>query len=211
MASRLYYFPNMQIKHTLNHIPRGCSHVLSLSARSFSDKNGRNLPTNDTNKAITTRDEKFFAQVKALKDVIEQEPPVLLKGFLPTAITNNGVFMGSTFFEHPPNSLPQLFATALLDPRAFCKQSASSTTTISGGDAARCLLRGKQNFRETLRKELTLARSLDVQAMYVLRGHGVPSQLFQHILDVAQGWLNKEDNAHELSVQNVFGALVYDR
>ena len=183
-----------------------------LAQRFFgtSTKGGSNLPTNETTKILSNRDKNFYAQVQKFRSSIDQEPPVISQGFYPTAIASNGVYMGSTFLEHPPQTLPHLFASALLDPKAYCKLSASSTSTISGSDAARRLLRGKRNFRETMRKELTL-RPKDVLKMYVLQGHGVPVQLWDHLLQESQRWLQSQDSAFELSIQNVFGALNFDR
>ena len=181
-----------------------------LSPRFFVTKGGSNLPTNETAKSLSNRDKDFFSQLKKLKASFDQDPLVISEGFYPTAITTNGVYMGSTFLEHPPQPLPHLFASAILDPKTYCKQSASSTSTISGGDAARRLLRGKQNFRQTMQQELTL-RPKDVLKIYVLQGHGVPVQLWEHILQVAQTWLHSQESAYEVSVQNVFGAIHFDR
>lgn len=186
--------------------------LVAPQRRSFgtSTKGGSNLPSNETAKSLSNRDKNFYAQVKKLKSSIDQDPPVISQGFYPTAITSNGVYMGSTYLEHPPQTLTHLFASAILDPKTYCKLSASSTSTISGSDAARRLLRGKRNFRETMRKELTL-RPKDVLKIYVLEGHGVPVQLWEHLLQEARAWLQSEDSAHELSVQNVFGALNFDK
>lgn len=180
------------------------------SPRFFGTKDDSKFPTNETTNSLSYRDKVFVAQFQKLKASFEQDPPVISQGFYPTAITTNGVYMGSTFLEHPPETLPHLFASAILDPKTYCKQSASSTSTISGGDAARRLLRGKRNFRQTMRQELT-SRPKDVQKIYILQGHGVPVQLWEHILYVAQTWLQSEESAYEVSVQNVFGAFHFDR
>eukprot|EP00537_Pseudo-nitzschia_pungens_P010596 CAMPEP_0172390012 /NCGR_PEP_ID=MMETSP1061-20121228/6774_1 /TAXON_ID=37318 /ORGANISM="Pseudo-nitzschia pungens, Strain cf. pungens" /LENGTH=361 /DNA_ID=CAMNT_0013120283 /DNA_START=72 /DNA_END=1153 /DNA_ORIENTATION=+ len=74
-------------------------------------------------------------------------------------------------------------AAALLDPLAYCKGSTKlsvhakvSGKSISGTDAARRLLRGKQEFVEA-------ARGLGT-APVLLEGHGVPPALFQHCVDL---------------------------
>jgi hypothetical protein len=61
-----------------------------------------------------------------------------------------------------------------------------------------------------MQQELTL-RPKDVLKIYVLQGHGVPVQLWEHILQVAQTWLHSQESAYEVSVQNVFGAIHFDR
>lgn len=178
--------------------------------RAFSNKRGPNLPTHETSKTLSSRDKQFHGRVQKLRSAMDQEPPVVSEGFYPTATTNQGVYMGTTFLEYPPQPLPQLFATALLDPKTYCKQSASSTSTISGSDAARRLLRGKRNFWETMRHELVSKNNREVQKMYLLQGHGVPVQLWRHLLDAAYTWLHHRDHVQELSVQNLFGANQFD-
>ena len=84
--------------------------------------------------------------------------------------------------------LQAMNASALLDPLKYCKTSSrlSSNRTgvsrsISGTDAARRLLRGKKDF-------ILAARSLKNQPA-LLEGHGVPHQLFQHCIDMADALL----------------------
>ena len=89
-------------------------------------------------------------------------------------------------FSSPHVALPILNASALLDPLAYCKESAKTaqthgvTASISGTDAARRLLRGKRDF-------LVSARDLNSPAL--LEGHGVPEKLFQHCIDMADAFL----------------------
>lgn len=80
-------------------------------------------------------------------------------------------------------------ASALLDPLKFCKRSAklspyvhSGSRSISGADAAKRLLRGKQ--------DLLLAASQLDRKPVMLDGHGVPLALFQHCVDMAGALLD---------------------
>ena len=84
--------------------------------------------------------------------------------------------------------LPAMNASAFLDPLKYCKSSsrlsqnrAGVSRSISGTDAARRLLRGKKGF-------IVAARSLKAQPA-LLEGHGVPQQLFQHCVDMADALL----------------------
>jgi hypothetical protein len=84
--------------------------------------------------------------------------------------------------------LPVMNASALLDPLKYCKKSSRLSfnrtgvnRSISGTDAARRLLRGKKDF-------ILAARSLKAQPT-LLEGHGVPPQLFQHCIDMADSLL----------------------
>ena len=86
------------------------------------------------------------------------------------------------------NIMQSMNASALLDPLNYCKGSAklsphvsNGSRSISGTDAARRLLRGKKDF-------LLAARKLD-NAPVLLDGHGVPSALFQHCVDMADALL----------------------
>ena len=199
-------------------------HVALVRSLSTTSKGGpkTNLPTNDTIKALSNRDKQFFAQVKDLRSTIDHDPPVLIKGFQPTGFSKNGVYMGSTFLQYPPQSLPQICCSALLDPKTYCKKSASAQTTISGSDAARRLIRGKRNLMDTLRTDVH-GHQKDVKKMYILQDHGVPVQLLQHHLDVAHSWLlrsssnyhsshqDDDDGSYELSVENLFGTKHFDR
>jgi hypothetical protein len=201
------------MKH-LTAIPAGALRIQlrqpNVIGRCMSSTKGPNLPDNDNAKSLSTRDNRIFAQVKKLRSSILNEPPVLTKGFHPTAITNRGVYLGSTFLEYPPQPLPQLHAQAFLDPKAYCKISASASNTISGADAARRLIRGKRNLMETMRSEIHEKKE-EVRKLYVLRGHGVPVQLLKHHLQMARAWLTQQDHVNEVSVQNVFGTMHFDR
>lgn len=184
---------------------------LSNEGTSLSHKLRYSPSKSDIIKTLSNRDKRFFNHIKKVRSSysssVLNDPPVLTRGFYPTDITNQGVYMGSTFLEHPPQPLPQLHASAFLDPKGYCRSSAQATTTISGGDAARRLIRGKRNLVETMRKEIQEQQY--VKKLYILKGHGVPDQVLNHLLDAAQQWLPMD--AHEVAVQNLFGALNFDR
>ncbi|KAL3918308.1 MAG: hypothetical protein SGILL_004300 [Bacillariaceae sp.] len=89
----------------------------------------------------------------------------------------------------PQSSLPfvlkSINASALLNPRNYCANSAKSTHThnvsrsINGTDAARRLLRGKKDFF------VAAKQMVNVGAPLLLEGHTVPPQLLQHCIDMA--------------------------
>ena len=108
----------------------------------------------------------------------------------------------------PRFHLPSLNASALLDPHVYCKESAKGSEThgvsrsISGTDAARRLLRGKKEFllqaRELVQQQHTNKGSHKKGPVVLLEGHGVPSKLFQHCIDMADSLLrecNREDSS----------------
>jgi hypothetical protein len=157
--------------------------------RSFGTKGGPNLPDI---KSVSTRDVNFYNRVEKLRS--SWDPPVVTKG-------EEGVYVGSTYLHQ--QSLPLLYAAAMLDPKDYCRKSAlpSGTSTISGGDAARRLLRGRKNFMETMRQEIhsdTLQKK-----QFILKGHGVPPQLLQHHLLTAHQWLNQRNDVEQICLENV--------
>jgi len=103
--------------------------------------------------------------------------------------------------------LPLLNASALLDTTKYCIQSASSSTSRSGTEAARRLLRGKKDLIQVLRQLLSIdhkgvehkkgwsTRSIKVQPVtdgpqqFVVQGHGVPPQLLQEHVNYAKAML----------------------
>eukprot|EP00934_Nitzschia_sp_Nitz4_P007337 Nitzschia sp. Nitz4//scaffold10_size219509//132095//133330//NITZ4_001438-RA/size219509-snap-gene-0.399-mRNA-1//-1//CDS//3329532950//7327//frame0 len=105
----------------------------------------------------------------------------------------------STDGSFRPHVLPTIDAAALLDPLHYCKKSVRQTPGdnhgINGTDAARRLLRGKKEF-------ILAARSLQRQPA-ILQGHGVPSLLFQHCIDMADALLLQfTPNAVECTFHN---------
>eukprot|EP00522_Entomoneis_paludosa_P006888 CAMPEP_0172439600 /NCGR_PEP_ID=MMETSP1065-20121228/534_1 /TAXON_ID=265537 /ORGANISM="Amphiprora paludosa, Strain CCMP125" /LENGTH=556 /DNA_ID=CAMNT_0013188303 /DNA_START=30 /DNA_END=1697 /DNA_ORIENTATION=- len=120
------------------------------------------------------------------------------------------------------NSLPLLNASVLLDTKQYIKNSANASTSRSGTEAARRLLRGRREWLQTVRKhaERGLDHSLGLspssslvaaaqassdqhvdqrRAAYRLTGHGVPRQLLQDHVDFA-GELLAEHNATSLTI-----------
>ena len=100
----------------------------------------------------------------------------------------------------PKLPIVSLDASALLDPLAYCKTSAKVAHThgvsqsISGTDAARRLLRGKREF-------ISVARSIRSPAL--LTGHGVPPELLQHCIDMADALMQfYGPNTVEISFHN---------
>lgn len=181
--------------------------------RHFSSTGGNksfNLPENDSTKSLSNRDKQFFSEVEKLRSSLHYDPPVLTKGFYPAAISKKGVSIGSSYLELPSQPLPQLHASAVLDPKHFCRISAAPNATISGSDATQRLIRGKRHFFKTIRNERNDKANQDVRKMYLLRDHGVPNQLLQHHLRIADSWLCQQGDAYELSVKNIFDEIHYD-
>ena len=128
--------------------------------------------------------------------------------------------------------LPLLDSSPLLDPARYCKKSAlpGGTTTVSGGDAARRLGRGRTRLGEIVRNQLV---SLDYGSgsgsggrsrkapgngngrstgtSFVLDGTGVPRALMQGSLDLADELLRSMDGAAEISFGNCYdGSLDFN-
>lgn len=99
----------------------------------------------------------------------------------------------------PKISISSLDASALLDPLSYCKASAKVAHThgvsqsISGTDAARRLLRGKKEF-------ITVARTM--RSPGLLTGHGVPPELLQNCVDMADALMQHYGNIVEISFHN---------
>jgi|UniRef100_A0A8J9TJC0 hypothetical protein len=101
------------------------------------------------------------------------------------------------------HQLPLLNASALLNTKDYCVSSANSATSKSGTEAARRLLRGKRDFvahlrQHVLRKAPTRGAS---PTSFVLQGHGVPVQLLQDHINLADGILTQEHDAAAVSFQ----------
>jgi hypothetical protein len=117
-----------------------------------------------------------------------QVPPVVQSSTYYYHSHRHRLLDDSSTFASPRLILPVMNASALLDPLSYCKASANAAQThgvsrsISGTDAARRLLRGKKDF-------LVSARGLKTPAL--LEGHGVPLQLFQHCIDMADAFLRQ--------------------
>lgn len=81
--------------------------------------------------------------------------------------------------------LPILRASALLDTREYCIQSANASTSKSGTDAAKRLLRGKRDIVQFLRRHQS-------SQAFCLQGHGIPVQLLQDHIDMADALLSSD-------------------
>lgn len=126
--------------------------------------------------------------------------------------------------------LPLLDSSPLLDPARYCKKSAlpGGTTTVSGGDAARRLDRGRTRLGEIVRNQLvnldygsgSSGRSRKAPGNgngrsngtgFVLDGTGVPRALMQGSLDLADELLRSMDGAAEISFGNCYdGSLDFN-
>lgn len=93
--------------------------------------------------------------------------------------------------QDPSNRLPILNASALLHTKDYCVHSADSRTSTSGLGAARRLIQGKHDFLKVLRQLVH-----DTQQRFVLQGHGVPHQLLQEHVELANALLTHHENAN---------------
>ncbi|CAB9503558.1 expressed unknown protein [Seminavis robusta] len=125
-------------------------------------------------------------------------PPILKAGFQPTSISKDGVFVGSTFLMMSPQTLPELDVAPLLNKTLFTRKVG---TSLHGSDAAIRLYKAKNELKNTIRQELVEGRFQRAKKMYILKRHGVPNQLLQHLVTVADRWL-EEKNALELWVDS---------
>ena len=173
----------------------------------------------------------------------------LTPGFQPTKITgdNIGFYHGSTFYDGAaPHVLPILNASPILSPGKYVRQSSwsadSKKGTKSGTDAALRLVDARREFTSLMNKELLGGGSqqflsnnnrnhsgsdgvvTDVRKIYVLTGHGVPSELLLHLIQVVRGWtislssLPQSTQTHhhlssivQFSFQNVHNSTLLDR
>jgi hypothetical protein len=126
-------------------------------------------------------------------------------------------------------ALPAVDASALLDPRTYCKSSANVlagnaavthgvSKSISGTDAARRLLRGKKEFVNAVRSQLLdghadsdkggnssgVSNQNRSSHAALLEGTNVPHQLFQHAIDMADALLVHYGNAAECTFHNYY-------
>jgi hypothetical protein len=98
--------------------------------------------------------------------------------------------------------IPLLNASALLDKREYCLKSAKASTTKSGTDAARRLLRGQRDLVQVLRQQSSLQT-------FILQGHGIPTALLQDNLCMAFNLLtNYEAAALQWHQQNKVESIV---
>jgi hypothetical protein len=137
--------------------------------------------------------------------------------------------------HHHRHSLSTINASALLNTKEYCLKSAAAATSNSGTEAARRLLRGKQDVVRILRQRVVYPRhntndtnetnpqqqnvhqhpyhhrrQHEPPVPHTLQGHGVPTQLLQNHLDLAGQLLELTGNASEVSFQNWSGELKLD-
>jgi len=137
-------------------------------------------------------------------------PPVLKSGFQPTGINKDGVYMGSTFLMLSPHTLPELDVSSVLNSVSYTRRK---DAPINGNEAALRLAKAKNELRDIIQQELECPLSRhrnnperrtnstpstgnhnfgDVKKMYILRQHGVPNQLLQHLLTAADEWMENQ-------------------
>lgn len=135
----------------------------------------------------------------------ELPAPMLKPGFQPTGMNKDGVYMGSTFLMLSPHTLPELDVSPLLNKQVF-------GGSINGNDAATKLTKAKKELRHIIHQELeettqdaTTTKSSTsaggAKKMYIMRRHGVPKQMLQHLVTTADQWLEQK-NALELWVDS---------
>ena len=123
----------------------------------------------------------------------------------PTSLLSQvGVYMGSTFFTLSPHTLPELDVSPFLDTKHYGRIAGHS---INGNDAAIRLTQAKRKLRRLVHDELhgkndmsgfggstttTANTKSRERRLYILRHHGVPPQLLQHLVTVADKWLQQK-------------------
>lgn len=107
---------------------------------------------------------------------------------------------------------PILNLSALLDSTEYCRKSAlrSGTSTISGGDATLRLLRGREALVDVLRNGcVDRKKKRGPPQPHAVVGHGVPYQLLQNHVDMADSLLTHHDLSAECSFNNFQGDLSF--
>ena len=102
----------------------------------------------------------------------------------------------------------------LLDPKDFCLKSAAfeGSYTRNGTLAARRLLEGKRRVLEDLRADILKSskRQRKTPRPYAIIGHGVPKQLLQAHVDMADSLLKEHRHAAAISFKNSSGELSFE-
>lgn len=156
---------------------------------------------------------------RLLRPVVEpyEEPPILTPG-VPSSINNKKknslgkLYRGGTYAQNDI-VLPTVNVAALLDPLSYCRKSAfyrGASATNSGGAAAARWLRGKETVLQVLREQVLNKTSKARPRSYAMVGHGVPSQLLQNHIDMADSLLSNSEQAAECSFHNFHGDLQFD-
>jgi hypothetical protein len=173
-----------------------------------------------TTTSTTTSKSTKKKRLDGITDVlsIPNKPMPLLKpGFQPTGTNKDGVYMGSTFLMLSPQTLPELDCAPVLNKTLLTRKVGTSK---HGSDAAIRLCKAKKELRQVIQQELVLATTTTTtteenktrswssstngqgsKKMYLMRRHGVPNQLLQHLITVADRWLEQK-NALELCVDS---------
>ena len=147
--------------------------------------------------------------------------PVLKTGFQPTGVNKDGVYMGSTFLMLSPRTLPELDVSSVLDSTVYTRKIGASISGHAAAmrlakakrelrDILQQELDGpmQRQQRKEHNKNNGNGRAVapstkatpsttnhnfgDVKKLYLLRRHGVPNQLLQHLLLVADDWLERK-------------------
>ena len=127
--------------------------------------------------------------------------------------------------SHYPK-LPILNASALLHTRDYCVHSANSQSTLSGTGAARRLLQGQADFLQVLRqlvhvlplslqeenknnpnttkKQQQQPQFVRQRQRFVLQGHGIPHQLLQEHIQLADALLKYHNHAVSCAFHTLF-------
>jgi hypothetical protein len=128
--------------------------------------------------------------------------------FIPQAPTNKN----ETRYSYPTADLKPrtVNASALLASKNYCVHSANACTSKSGTEAARRLLQGKQDFLHVMRLVVHSGRRprRSKSDEFVLEGHGVPQELLQELLQLADDVLVHHDNAAACSFGHYRGELM---
>jgi hypothetical protein len=107
-------------------------------------------------------------------------------------------------------------ASPLLDPQQYCKASASfqvNRNSKNGTQAAKSLNHGKQKLVSELQtniQQYNAKRTKKKNRSFAMIGHGVPKQLLQNHVDMADLLLPHYGNASEISFKS-FGNLAIDK
>lgn len=132
-------------------------------------------------------------------------------GYLPHAPYDRSRLQGE---EEPiVHGLWTINASPLLDPNDFCKKSAAHGGTYSrnGTLAAKRLLEGKKRVMEELRGDVlkSTKKGRKPPRAYAIIGHGVPKQLLQSHVTMAD-WLLTDRHAAAISFKNSAGELSFE-
>jgi len=106
--------------------------------------------------------------------------------------------------------LPMLDASPLMNPTQYCRISGlkGGTASVNGADAAVRLLKGRNALMKTIHENLL--HEIGHSKPFILKGHGMPSELLQDHIDLADTILSSHQHASTCSFKNVNGHLSFD-